>query len=1072
MQKLAEICVRRPVFATMLIMALVVMGIFSYNRLTVERFPRVEFPTITVTTVLPGAAPQEVETEITDKIEQAVNTISGIEELRSISSEGVSQVLVTFEIDRDIDTAAQDVRDKVNTALPLLPRNIDQPSVLKLDPDAAPIMTISVASTRSVREMTEYADKVLRRQLESVAGVGEILIIGGRKRQINVVLDAEKMRAYNLTVTQVSAALQTQNMEVPGGRVEQTQRTLTLRTLGRLQTSKEFNDVVVSQRNGYPIKISDIGYTEDGVEDELSAGRLNDKPALLLQVRRQSGTNTVDVVNTLKERLAELRKIMPAGYNVEIVRDQSTFIMASFHTIREHLIIGSFLAALVVLLFMQNLRATLIAAIAIPTSLISTFFAMDWAGITLNGPSMLGLTLSVGIVIDDAIVVLENIFRYIEEKGYSPFQAAIEATREIGLAVMATTLSLVVIFLPVAFMPSIAGKFFKSIALTMAFAIMVSLLVSFTLTPMLSARLLKRLKRGKGDEGTPATTQLKPLPPPKHHDSKDSFIFRWLDRGYSKLLHLALHHRAIVTGLAILVVFSIVPLFMSVGKDFFPQDDQDEFEVSIRSAEGTSLQAMLDISDKVAKEVRALPHVAYTLTTIGDNPQKWPNLARIYVKLVPLEERKESQFEIMGMARERVLPKFASLGLRSSVSPVAAIGGSAQQNADVAFELKGPNLEKLNVYSQELLKRLRAMPGIVDADSSLIFGKPELRVQIDRPRAAELGVNVADVAQSLRLLVGGDEVSTFNEGGEQYEVHVRAQEGFRTDSSGISLVSVPSNRLGSVSLDQVAKLSETTGPTQIDRIARQRQVLLTGNLKPGNSQSTIIELMNKEVKALNLPADYSIGLAGRTKELGKTMKGFIMAFILSFVFMYIVLAAQFESFLHPITVLLALPLSAPFAVLSLLIAGQSFNMFTALGLLVLFGMVKKNSILQIDHANGLRAKGMERHEALVQSSRDRLRPILMTTIAFVAGMAPLAISRGPGAGINRSTSVVVIGGQSLCLLLTLLMTPVAYSLFDDAINSPMWARMASGWRSSSAWVRSKATAAASSFLSLTGLGGK
>ncbi|MBO0799453.1 MAG: efflux RND transporter permease subunit, partial [Blastocatellia bacterium] len=495
MQKLAEICVRRPVFATMLIMTLVVLGIYSYNRLTVERFPRVEFPTITVITRLPGAAPQEMETEVTDKIEEAVNTISGIEELRSTSSEGVSLVMVTFELEKNLDSAAQDVRDKVNLALPLLPETIDQPTVQKLDPDASPIMTVSLSSSRPTREITEYADKVLRRQIESIDGVGQAQIVGGRKRQINVKLDGDKLRAYNLTVAQVSQSLQAQNIEVPGGRIEQAQRTLTLRTLGRLQSPSEFNDIVVTTRNGYPIKISDIGYTEDGEEDELSVGRLNDTPAVLLQIRRQSGTNTVDVIEAIKERLDELQKTIPPGFEMKIVRDQSTFIIASFKTIREHLLLGSLLAALVVLLFMQNLRATFISAIAIPTSIISTFAAMDYADITLNGPSMLGLTLSVGIVIDDAIVVLENIFRYIEEKGYKPFEAAIAATREIGLAVMATTLSLIVIFLPVAFMPSIAGKFFKSVALTMAFAIAVSLLVSFTLTPMMSARLLKRLKR-------------------------------------------------------------------------------------------------------------------------------------------------------------------------------------------------------------------------------------------------------------------------------------------------------------------------------------------------------------------------------------------------------------------------------------------------------------------------------------------------------------------------------------------------------------------------------------------------
>src|SRR5690242_19079340 len=431
MQKLAEICVRRPVFATMLIMTLIVLGVFSYNRLVVERFPRVEFPTITVTTRLPGAAPEEVETEITDKIEEAINTISGIEELRSTSAEGMSLVFVQFDLDRSLAEAAQDVRDKVNRVLPDLPRTIDQPTIEKLDPDASPIMTISVASNRNIREMTEFADKVLRRQIESVNGVGQAQIVGGRKRQINVYLDGDKLRGYNLTVTQVWGALQAQNLEVPGGRVEQADRALTLRTMGRLQSPADFNDIVVANRNGYPIKISDIGHTEDGEEDELTAGLLDDKPALLLQVRRQSGTNVIEVVDAVKERLQTIRKTLPAGYKVEVVRDQSIFILASFHAVREHLLLGSLLAALVVLLFMGNVRATIISAIAIPTSIISTFAIMDYFNVTLNGPSMLGLTLSVGIVIDDAIVVLENIFRYIEEKNYEPFTAAIEATREI-----------------------------------------------------------------------------------------------------------------------------------------------------------------------------------------------------------------------------------------------------------------------------------------------------------------------------------------------------------------------------------------------------------------------------------------------------------------------------------------------------------------------------------------------------------------------------------------------------------------------------------------------------------------
>lgn len=1034
MQKLAEICVRRPVFATMLIMTLMVLGVFAYNRLTVERFPRVEFPTITVTTILPGAAPQEVETEVSDKIEKALNTISGIETLRSTSSEGVSLVFVSFDLAKDLDVAAQDVRDKLNLALPDLPDGIDQPTVQKLDPDSSPIMTIAVSANRSMREITEYADKVLRRQLESVDGVGGVQLVGSRKRQINVKLDGDKLRAYNLSVSQVSQALRSQNLDVPGGRVEQQDRTLTLRTLGRLQSPAEFNNIIVANRSGYPIKISDIGYTEDGEEEELSAGRLNNTPALMMQVRRQSGTNVVDVIDVIKERLNDLKSTTPPGYEVKIVRDQSIFILASFHTVREHLILGSILATLVVLLFMQNLRATIIAGISIPTSIIATFAAMDYFGITLNGPSMLGLTLAVGIVIDDAIVVLENIFRYIEEKGYEPFQAAIEATREIGLAVMATTLSLIVIFLPMAFMPSVAGKFFKSVALTMVFAIAVSLLVSFTLTPMMSARMLKRLNR-KSEEGS------SDLPKP-HEAGKQSWIMRRLDSIYTSMLHFSMGHRWLIVLLACIVFATTVPLFMGVGKDFFPADDQDEFEVIVRAPEGTSLQKTLDITQKVASDIRKLPNIEYTLTTLGDDSQKTQNLSKIYIRTIPLADRKQTQFEIMADVREKVLPNYVkNMDLRASVNLVAAISGGGMTNADIVYELRGPNLETLNGYSRQLLGKLRTMPGVVDPDTSLIIGKPEVQVAVDRQKASDLGVSVGDIAQSLRLLVGGDQISTYNENGEQYEVHVRATENYRTDMAGISKLNVPSTRVGSIGLDSVVKQREATGPTVIERTSRQRRVLLTANLKPGTSQSDILQKIENEVNAMNMPADYKAAPEGRAKELGKTMNGFVMAFVLSFIFMYIVLAMQFESFIHPITVLFALPLSMPFAIFSLYVTGQSFNMFTALGLLVLFGMVKKNSILQIDHTNGLRAKGMDRYNAIIQASRDRLRPILMTTLAFVAGMLPLAVSSGPGAGINRSTSVIVIGGQTLCLLLTLVFTPVAYSIFDDWINSPVWSQL-------------------------------
>ncbi len=497
MQWLAALCVKRPVFASVLILTLTVVGIFSFTQLGVDRFPKIDFPSITVTTVQPGAAPEQIETEITDKIEEAVNTISGIDDLRSISSEGISQVIVFFTLDKDTNVAAQEVRDKVNGVLPRLPKTIQQPRVDKMDPDAAPVLSLALTATQPVRDITEYADKVLRRQIESVNGVGQVIVLGGRQRQINIWLDGDRLRAYNLTVTDVARALQSQNIEIPGGRLDQGSQSVTLRTRGRVQSIAEFSDIVIRQKEDHPVRIADVARVEDGEAEAETLANVNGTSTVLLQVRRQSGTNTVEVVRSVKERLTDLRSALPAGYSVRVVRDMAEFIEASIDNVEEHLIVGSILAALVVLLFLTNLRSTIIAAIAIPTSIIATFGLIWYMGFTLNLMTMLALTLSVGIVIDDAIVVLENIYRFIEEKEIDQYSAAVYATKEIGMAVLATTLSLVAIFVPVGFMGGIVGRFMKSFGLTMAFAIMVSLLVSFTLTPMLSARWLKVKAHGK-----------------------------------------------------------------------------------------------------------------------------------------------------------------------------------------------------------------------------------------------------------------------------------------------------------------------------------------------------------------------------------------------------------------------------------------------------------------------------------------------------------------------------------------------------------------------------------------------
>jgi HAE1 family hydrophobic/amphiphilic exporter-1 len=1020
MQWLAAICVRRPVFTSVLVLTLTVVGAFGYSQLGVDRFPKVDFPTIMVTTRQPGAAPEQIETEVSDKIEEAVNTISGLDELRSTSAEGVSIVTASFLLEKDVDVAAQEVRDKVNRVLPQLPRTILQPIIEKMDMDAAPVLGLAVSAPKPVNEVTEYADKVLRRRLETVSGVGQVLVLGGRGRQINLWIDPDRLRAYNVTVTEVARALQSQNVEVPGGRLEQGPQNLTVRTLGRVQSVEQFGQIVVRVRDGHAITVADVATIEDGMADAATLASVNGSPAVVLNIRRQSGTNAVQVIQAVKDRIEEVRSTLPPGYAITTVRDQGEFIKASIRAVQEHLVVGALLAALVVLIFLGNWRSTVIAATAIPTSIIAAFGLIWYQGFTLNSMTMLALTLSVGIVIDDAIVVLENIYRFIEEKGRDPFVAAVEATKEIGLAVMATTLSLVAIFLPIGFMSGIPGRFMKSFGLTMAFAVMVSLLVSFTLTPMLAARWLK-LRRQDGDPAHPART------------SREGAWFGPLDHGYTKALEWALSHRRAVALVAFLVLLSSVPLFLAANKNFLPVDDQSEFEVGLRAPEGTSLQSTELIANRIATRLRSgYPEVAFTMVTVADDSARTANTATIYVRLVPLGERRRNVFAVAELIRGELATQYASAGLRTAVRPIAAMGGGGQQSAEIQLVLNGPDISRLQQYAQQIAADTRKVPGAVDVDISLNPGKPELEVTLDRAKAADLGVQLGDAAEAMRLLVGGDQVTTYNDGDEQYEVHLRALAASRRTAEDVGRLTVPSARLGSVALDNIATFEPGTAPAEIQRLNRARQVTVYANLLPGFGQTDVMNAMQASASALNLGPEYLTRFAGRSRELVRTGQSFLIAFGLSLVFMYLILAAQFESWLHPLTILLSLPLTLPFALLSIIVAGQSLNIFSALGLLVLFGVVKKNSILQIDRANQLRDHGMSVHEAIIQASRDRLRPILMTTLSFVAGMIPLVLSSGAGSGTNRAIGFVIIGGQTLVLVLTLVVTPVAYSMFDDA----------------------------------------
>ncbi len=1033
--RLSDLCIRRPVFATMLIVSLVVLGLASYRGLGLDLFPKVDLPTITITTRLPGASPEEVETQLTKAIEEVVNTINGLDELRSITSEGTSQVIAIFKLEKDPEVAANDVRDKIGTILAKFPEGTDPPIIQKFDPDAAPILALVVSGGRSDREITEIADRGLKRPLETVSGVGSITFVGDRKREIQVRVNPDRLSAYGLSITQVKAALVRQNLEIPGGRVTWGRTEKVLRTMGRVERAEDFRDIVVAVVRGAPVTIRDIGTVHDDVEESRTRSRLNGRNAVSLLVRKQSGTNTVQVVEAVQTKLAEIAPTLPPDIRATPVRDQARFIRRSLEEVQVHLILGGILASLVVLLFIRNLRAAIIAAVSIPTSIIATFTLMRAWGFSLNNMTMLGLSLSTGIIIDDAIIVLENIFRYIEEEGYSPREAARAATREIGLAVMATTLSLVVIFLPVAFMSGVVGRFFFSFGITSATAILISMLVAFTLTPTMSARFLSGpevIRRG--------------------HASKESRFFRAISGAYDVLLRWSLRHRLVVMILATAVVLSTGLLFPRVGKELIVDDDQSEFEIVIQAPEGSSLARTDEILRELEAEVAHLRGVRTVFTTIGAGEQTQVTDGSIYVGLSPLREGNEFQMlgQHLGLRRlvglpplkertftqedvkhdaRRLLAKYPDL--KPSVQNVNIIGGGGWRQTPFNLSLRGPELALLERYSRRLAEAAQGIPGMVDVDTTLSRRKPEIRVFMDRKKAADLGVSVEAIASSLTVLVGGEKVTKFKEGDEQYEVRLRLEEPFRKDATAISTLTVPSQRGGLVRLDNVVRLEEAQGPAQIERYNRERQVTILANLEKRLPLGDAIRAMTPPIVALNLPPGYSTIYIGRGKTLAESVESFFVALALSVLFIYMVLAAQFESFVHPLAIMVSLPLSVPFGILSLLAMGSTLNIYSAIGFFMLMGVVKKNAILQVDYTNTLRDRGLPREEAIVTADHARLRPILMTTLAIIAGMLPIALGKGDGSASRASMATVVVGGQALCLLLTLLVTPVVYSVLDD-----------------------------------------
>lgn len=820
--------------------------------------------------------------------------------------------------------------------------------------------------------------------------------------------------AYGISVEEVRRSLVAQNLEVPGGIVDQGAKEMVLRTLGRVSQSEKFNDLIVANRGGYSIRIRDIGHAEDSIEEPRGLSRLDGQNAVSLFVQKQSGTNTVAISDAIQERLGRIKKTLPSDIRVEITQDQSRFIRVSMEEVKFHLLLAAGLVAVTILLFIRDWRTTIIATLAIPTSIVPTFLFMQFMGFTLNNITMLGLILAIGIVIDDAVVVHENIFRHMEENGLDAMRASIIGTKEISLAVLATSISLVVIFVPVAFMGGMVGRFFSSFGLTVAFAIVMSLFVSFTLTPMLCSRFLK-LESGHGAQ------------------SKSGWVYRGMEAFYGWVLRWSMRHRWLTILLSVLVVISTVPIAMNLGVNMIPRDDQSELQVSFITPEGYTLErtdaVVREIEDRLAK----LPGVVHRFVSIGQGGaakgQGDVTRGSIYLRLVELEDREYSQFGMMDRVRE-ILKEYPDL--RTAVSDVSALGGGPNgDNRIFQLSLQGPEVDQLAEYAEQLREKLSTLPGLVDIDSTLSMRKPELQVDIDRERAMDLGIPVQAIANSLNVLVGGQIVSSFKDGIEQYDVWLRADRQFRSDSKDLMALAIPSPTVGLVELGSLASLKEKQGPNQIDRLNRQRTVTIMAH-PDGVSLNEAVRYANQCITEMNLPPEYGIVYGGQAEMLGETAYYFMVALGLSVTFMYLILAAQFESWVHPISILSGLPVTIPFGLLSLLLFRTPLDLYAMFGLFMLIGIVKKNGILQVDKTNELRDKGMPREQAILEANYTRLRPILMTTVMLMAAMIPIALGQGPGASARASMAKVIIGGQALSLVLSLVATPVMYSLLDDA----------------------------------------
>lgn len=1018
---LSDVSISRPVFATMMMLALVTLGLFSYNRLAIDQWPDVSFPFIVVQTAYPGASPETVERDVTRKVEEAVNPIAGVRNLTSTSLEGVSTVFIEFELSIDEMDAQQDVRAKLEEIREELPEEIETPAVLRFDPAEIPIVSLALRSdTRTLRELTVLADETIRKALEGVEGVGQVTLVGGEKRAIVVSLDPERLASRAVTVDQVMATLAAENMEVPAGRLELGPGERLVRVAGRLAGPRDFDRLVVAVREGVPIRLGDVASTGDAAEEARSGALVNGVPAIGIDIRKVSKANTVEVSERVKEEVGRLRGGLPPGVDLSVVRDNSVWIRHSVEDVKTTIVIGAILTVLVVFAFLNSWRSTVITGLTLPVSVISAFLALYACGYTLNMMTLMALSLAIGLLIDDAIVVRENIVRHIA-RGEDHRTASRKGTSEIGLAVLATTFTILCVFIPVAFMGGIVGKFFREFGITVAAAVTVSLFVSFTLDPMLSSVWYDPVAEGRAaHRGLGRVLE------------RFNAWFERLGKHYRGAIGWALSHRWATLGIAASSFVAALALFPFVGGTFMPVADNEELAVVLKTPVGSTLGYTRDRVREVSTLLRRHPEVAYTYETIGGGFNAQVNEAEIYVKLTPKGERRLNQQEIQRALRRELGPL---PGVTVSVLEAGGFGGAYKP---IQIHVKGDRIEELGRISDEVLAIVKRTPGAIEAESGLEAERPEVRVDVNRDLASEMGVGIGSIARTLRPALAGERASTWEDpSGEQHDVIVRLPREARASVGQLARVPLPAGGFDPatgaprvVPLGQIASIAASASPQKIERRDMKRVVTVEANFD-GRTLTEVSRGIEREVARLALPSGYSVRLGGETQDFRETVGYILESLALAVVFIYLVLASQFGSFFQPLAIMLSLPLSMVGVLIALLATGTTFNIMSMIGLILLMGLVTKNAILLVDFANQARARGLDRRSALIDAGEIRLRPIVMTTLAMIFGMLPLALALGAGAEFRAPMARAVIGGLVTSSLLTLIVVPVVYTFLDD-----------------------------------------